>query len=43
MPTFNENVILVNGKRVGVGITAPTEPVHVVGVAVWLPGEPAWS
>jgi hypothetical protein len=31
MPTFNENVILGNGNRIGVGTTAPTEPVHVVG------------
>lgn len=31
MPTFNENVILGNGNRIGVGTTTPTEPVHVVG------------
>jgi len=31
MPTFNENVILGNGSRIGVGTTTPKEPVHVVG------------
>jgi hypothetical protein len=31
MPTFNENVVLDTGSRLGVGTTTPTEPVHVIG------------